>query len=461
MTAGRFDEAARLYEELNRAIPGNPGLMMNLGLALHSSGDYQKAAAQFQSVVSRQPDFTPAWLMLGLARLKLGEKASALEPLQRVVQADPANRIALLELGDAYLSLNRAAEAIEPFRRLTEIDPANPKGWQGLGLSYAAQSNQVFARLEQTASESAYRDLLLARSRAAQQQPRSAFHLYRRALDKNTTVRGVHAALAEIYRLQNRSDWATVEEQRERALPSLDCRIEKYECAFRDGDFRQVLNLSEQVETPESWYWRARSYGELARGAFERLGQLPPSTEVYELMAAALRIQGLHRESAEKWREALKFAPQDARLKKELARSLWQAGELAAARPLLEELLKEQPDSAELNFELGDTLSQSQMIQEAVPYLEKSARLAPNLLSARAALGSAYFKLNRLTYAVPHLEAALSIDGDGQLHYMLARVYKMTGRDAIAKQMIKKSEEISVSAHIRRQNDAEITAPSQ
>ena len=55
MSAGRFEEAATLYSELVRAVPGNPGLIINLGLALHSVGQYQKAIVQFQAVLKQEP----------------------------------------------------------------------------------------------------------------------------------------------------------------------------------------------------------------------------------------------------------------------------------------------------------------------------------------------------------------------------------------------------------------------
>src|SRR5437868_8788206 len=38
MAAGQFAEAVPLYEKLVRAIPQNPGLITNLGMALHMSG---------------------------------------------------------------------------------------------------------------------------------------------------------------------------------------------------------------------------------------------------------------------------------------------------------------------------------------------------------------------------------------------------------------------------------------
>ena len=38
MAEGKFGEAIPLYRELNRAVPNNPGLKLNLGMALHLAG---------------------------------------------------------------------------------------------------------------------------------------------------------------------------------------------------------------------------------------------------------------------------------------------------------------------------------------------------------------------------------------------------------------------------------------
>jgi Flp pilus assembly protein TadD len=43
----RYDEATRLYSELARSLPQNPGMLMNLGIAQHSAGNYWEAIASF------------------------------------------------------------------------------------------------------------------------------------------------------------------------------------------------------------------------------------------------------------------------------------------------------------------------------------------------------------------------------------------------------------------------------
>lgn len=371
MTAGRFEEAATLYKELVRRLPGNPGLRMNLGLALHSAGQYRQAVKQFQIVVKKQPDSSPARLMLALAHLKLGEPEQAINPLQQILKAEPHNRVARLELADALLSVDRAEEAAGHFRKFAELDPGSPKAWQGLGLSYIALSRRAFDRLETVAPESAYAHVLLAHSLVTRNKLHTAFHLYKQAVAKDPALRGVHAAIAGIYQKMGHADWAAVEEERERQLPRPDCASHKLECEFIAGRYRQLLETVRGQETAESYYWQSRAYGELAQQAFDRLSQMPPSAAIHDLMAETYRIQGKYELSAKEWQQALKFAPQDGRLKKGLARALWLNRDFERAQPLLEELVRLEPQSVELNFQLGDALLRGETAEKAVPYLER------------------------------------------------------------------------------------------
>src|SRR5689334_21712755 len=58
MIAGDFPKATRLYSELVRALPDNPGLWMNLGLAQHSAGNYREGLASFASALKLDPKLT-------------------------------------------------------------------------------------------------------------------------------------------------------------------------------------------------------------------------------------------------------------------------------------------------------------------------------------------------------------------------------------------------------------------
>src|SRR5215467_14304980 len=140
MADGKFAEAIPLYRELNQAIPNNPGLLLNLGMAMHMAGDEGKAIAPLEAAIKLDPKLPPAWLFLGAARLHLGETLPAINALKTLLRLQPDHQDARLMLADALLSINRDLEAGEEYRKLADFDPGNSSAWYGLGRSYEALS---------------------------------------------------------------------------------------------------------------------------------------------------------------------------------------------------------------------------------------------------------------------------------------------------------------------------------
>jgi len=463
MGAGRYEEAANLYQELVRALPGDAGMIFNLGLARYSAGRHREAAADFAAAVGLDPKLARGWLLLGMSRLKLEDPAGAAGPLERAVALEPADPIARLELGDALLKLDRYAEAARHLERLTELTPADPRAWYGLGSAYLGLAREAFERLEATAPNSAYWYALIARSRAEQQQYRSAFYFYRQALALRPGFRGLHAALADIYRKTGREDWAAVELERERALGPLDCSSALFECRFARDDFRGVLNLAARREDPEALYWRSRAASALALNAFARLDGLGPSPYRHRVAAEALRLEERHAEAVREWRAALKLAPGDATLQLELARSLMANQEHKAALEVLDELVQSRPGWAEVHRLRGMALLGLQEPDKAVSPLEKAVRLDPGSTAARAALGRAYLQADRPAEAILHLEAAAESDDDGTLHYLLAQAWLRTGERQKAEAALERRRRLQQLAAQRareREEQYRITPPT-
>jgi tetratricopeptide (TPR) repeat protein len=461
MDAGRFAEAAAIYGELVRALPANPGLHLNLGLALYSEGKYRDALSQFQAAASREPD-SAAWLMTGLSYLKLNQPRSAVAPLERALRIEPDNQRAQLELADAYLSLGKPEEAALMYKKLSASDPANAKAWQGLGLSYAALSQLAFHRLEKADPESPYRDALLGQSLLSRGQYRSAFYWYRHAMAKDPHLPGGHAALAEVYRGSGHPDWASIEEGRQRMEPKPDCQRETPECDFLTEQFSGVLALTGREHSPVAYFWQARAYEELSLQAFRHLTALPSSPEVHELMAQADLDNHNYQQAVKDWNEALKLAPRDNHLKQGLAHALWLDNSFKEAEPLLSELAQANPDAAELQFELGDTLQAMGYLDQAIPWLEKAVRLDPHLAPAQASLGRAYLRVHRAEEAIPHLKAAVPSDDTGNTLYQLAQAYKQTGQLALADEAMRRLQATTGAALARTQKmdeEHDITAP--
>src|SRR5467141_1680393 len=250
MADGKFAEAVPLYRELNQAVPNNPGLLLNLGMALHMAGDERNSIPQLQAALKLDPKLAPAWLFLGAARLQLGKTPAAVEALKMVLGLQPDHRGALEMLAGALLSFDRAAEAADQYRKLADLDPESSPAWYGLGRSYESLSVRAFDELQKTAPESVYWLALVADARLRDQQFSSAFYLYRHAVEKMPTMRSLHAAVAEIYRQTGHPDWANVEEEKERQLPQPDCHTQALECEFRAGQYSALVVSAQGAHTP-------------------------------------------------------------------------------------------------------------------------------------------------------------------------------------------------------------------
>lgn len=458
MAAGRFEEAIPIYQKLVSAVPGNFGLILNLGLAQEMAGHPQPAIPNFETVLKQQPDSIPALTSLAMAHLQLNQPRAAIPALEHLIQLQPDDRNALGMLAGAFLSLDRLPQAAATYRKLTVIDSSDPKAWYGLGKAYESLAAKSFAELSRKDPQSPYVAVLLAETRLQRKQYRSAFFFYREAQNKLPNLPGIHAGLARIYQETDHADWAAAEKNRER--PAGSCKAPTPECRFLQGDLVGATKAAES--SPANLFWQTRAYNLLAIQAFDRLGQLPDSVEIHALKAQVLHGHGQDTDAASEWRAALALAPGDPRLETELATSLFLAHRYDEAMPLLYKLLAAQHDAPDLNFMLGESLWRTQQPQKALPYLSAALRADPGMLPAHAALGMVLALLNRNTDAVPHLEKALSLDDDGSLHYSLAKAYQSAGNLAQAKKIMQQSQEIrqknqQINGELSK--EAEITGP--
>ena len=441
MAAGRYAEAVPVYRDLVKAVPGNVGLLVNLGMALHLCGQDGEAIAPLEAALKLRPGSAPATLFLGASRMKLGQPAEAVAPLRTAVRLQPENREARSMLVDALVALDRHADAEPHLLRLSRANPKDPAVWFALGKTYETLAGQAFGRLLEGDPESPLTLALVAEARLDQGQTAAAFQLYRRALERTPVLRGLHAGVADVYRRTGHADWAAVEEVKERRLPRADCARDTLECAFAAGRHREVLAAASKLQTAVASYWLARACNALAVEAFARLTALPASTRSHEWTASMQRNEGRYTEAVEEWRRAIALAPGDPQLKLELAVTLRLNQDFAGAQQVLEGVLGDGGDSPEASYLLGDVLLARQQPEPAIPHLETAVRRAPELAEAHGALGRAYALVGRPADAIPHLEQALTADQDGSLRYQLARSYQATGRTDDARRALADYEE--------------------
>jgi len=439
MAAGQFDEAAAGYAEVVKAMPGDAGMRLNLGMALSMAGRIQEAVPHLERAVTLQPALMPAWLFIGASRLQLGEPDRALAPLRKVAAAEPDNTRARELLGEALMALERYEGAVVQFRAVTTGEPSRARGWFGLGKSYEALARAAFARLAHVTGGSPYALLLQADVFAASGNLPRAIELYRQVLADDPTLRTAREELARAVERAGEVETASREREQLRGEPSCETATaaarRQAACEFRAGRYAAVPQLLKGSRTAESSYWLARAYNELARNAFDRLVELPPSPELHQFRAAMHRDRGQHLDAAEELRLALQMVPGDVPLQQELATALLDAKSYDEAIQLLEPLAR-RTSSADTLFLLGDALLISGRAEEALAPLRATVSRAPAFLPARRSLGRAYLQTGNPRASIPHLEAALKIDEDGSVHYQLARAYQATGREELAKKML-------------------------
>jgi tetratricopeptide (TPR) repeat protein len=462
MASGDYAGAVPLYRELVQALPGDPGLLLNLGMAQHLAGDDRKATAHLKAALKIQPEMFPALAMLGAAHMRLGEPASATAPLRKALAIQPQDTGVRRMLADALLALRRPDEAVSQFAKLAEMEPGNPHAWHGLGRAYEALALRSFDQLERTASGSAWWLALIAESRIRHRQNGAAFYFYRQALEKNPGMRGLRTAVAGIYRDTGRADWARLEEEKEHALGPPDCRAVPVECHVLAGQFGKAVEAAAGQNTAEAQYWRIRAYNGLATEAFNRLASLGPSVPLHVFQAQQHSSQGRHADAVAELKKGMALQPNDARLQHDLAAAMYASGDFAAAEALVRKLLHNRPDDANLQFLLGDSLLHMQRTEEAIPPLKQAVRLNPKLLPARSALGRSLLQSGQAGSAIPHLQAALAIDEDGSLHYQLMRALQATGKPQLAASVLRKYQDMqhaTESAKKELEQQAQITAP--
>jgi predicted Zn-dependent protease len=442
MAAGQYAEASSVYRDLVKAVPGSASLILSLGMALHLAGDESDALPQLQAAHRLLPDSASAALFLGLANLALGRPADAVPPLEKAVALQPDNADARSALAEALLNVERYLEAEKHLEKLSRLAPKDPATWFNLGRTYEELARDALEDVMKRSPESAFALALEAEARLKLDRRDQAFHLYRRALDRDPTFRGLHGALAGIYRTAGHADWAAIEDEREKSLPRPSCARDILECTFSAGKYQDVVTAASKAQTPKAGYWLARAYDELAGQAFARLTALPPSALSHEWTADTLRDKRRYVESAEEWRQAMTLAPDDPRLKIELAATLRLNHDFGEAQRVLEDVVRTQGGAAEPNYLLGDVLLAQQQPERALPFLERAVALEAKHAYAQGALGRAYAELGRSAEAIPHLEQGLPADEDGSVHHELARAYQAAGRTEEARAALEDYEEL-------------------
>ena len=136
--AGRYAEAAALYEKILAAKPNDRTARFNLGLARIRQDD-ERGWADVEAVAAADPAFDAAHQMLADRALATGDTATAARELALVVDTPPAPPAVRAALAELLLGLARRAEAMEQMERLARDVEAPAHLRAGAALDLARQ----------------------------------------------------------------------------------------------------------------------------------------------------------------------------------------------------------------------------------------------------------------------------------------------------------------------------------
>lgn len=119
--------------------PGNNAAVNNLANEFVKRGRYEEAAALYEKVISRAPNFWLADFNLGVCDYKMGRYENALTPLSRAAALDPSEADVYVYSGLSLYRLGRLPEAESALRRAIVLEPSGAGYHLALGMILKAR----------------------------------------------------------------------------------------------------------------------------------------------------------------------------------------------------------------------------------------------------------------------------------------------------------------------------------
>ncbi|MCE5272215.1 sulfatase-like hydrolase/transferase [bacterium] len=137
-SAGRTEQALEFYHRAEAALPGNPGLLTDLGALLIRLGDYARARATLERATALEGAGWRAWFNLGLACQLDSDNEAAVQAYERATVLEGVPAEAFNNLGIACYELKRYEQSCRAYERAIGLDSLYAAAWNNLGGSRAA-----------------------------------------------------------------------------------------------------------------------------------------------------------------------------------------------------------------------------------------------------------------------------------------------------------------------------------
>jgi tetratricopeptide (TPR) repeat protein len=220
-------------------------------------------------------------------------------------------------------------------------------------------------------------------------------------------------------------------------------------CSFYTGDFRTTSSAAQRLKTntatrAQGLYWESKADQKLAIAALIRAGEIDAdSPRMHVLLGDIFRQKRRWDDAEAEYRKAVALDPKSHAARLSLAIVLFSELKTDESLDIDRNLLAEDPNDPEANLLAGEILVQRNLFADAEPYLSKCQNLKPEFVPRlHALLGKVYAETDRIPAAISEYKAGLSADGDGSIHFQLARLYQKSGDKSAAEEAFRESKRL-------------------
>jgi len=245
--------------ELQAAVAidaGNVDAQGNLGVLLYFRGDFAQAIPHLRVAIDKQPSLAKIQGILGIAEMRTSDPEQARKDLEAAFLAVGDNKFKVeigLDLVTLYTQSEDLERAADTLAQLKKLAPDNPEVLYAAYRTHSELSLESMLALSLVAPNSAQMHQLLAQEQIKEGNTNAAIAEYRKAIQLDPHLPGVHFELAELLHTSQDAAVKRQAEQEYRTALAENPQDEKALCRLGDiaaqrGDSQQeYANYSKAV----------------------------------------------------------------------------------------------------------------------------------------------------------------------------------------------------------------------
>jgi len=443
LAMGKSADAEKLYSDLKTIAPDDPQAYRALGSFYASSGQREKAIAEFRSLLTAHPKDNSVKAQLVETLLDLNRIGEAAPLNQEILNADPTDPRGLLSQGRVLLSQGQYEKARTALEGAVKAAPNSAASHYFLGVAQQSTglpdlANASFARALELQPQMALASAALANLTARNGNPNEALRL---AEDARKTDPGLPSSyLASARALMMKGDMRQAETALQGALardpaslPALATLLSLYSRQGRTQEaLQRITGLVQQYPQNAGLhflqalgYFFLKDLGKSEAGVRQALALDPRTPDAYTLLANIALARGSAEEAKADLRAAIVAHPRSLLNYTALVTQYEKEGNWEEAKKLCEKAHEIDPAAPMVAAELAFLyIEHGGDINAAVSLAQTAKQKMPDSPITADALGWAYYKLGSASPAVTQLKEAVGkAPGNPVYQYHLGLAY--------------------------------------